>query len=288
MAYLHIDNLYKDQRVLLFKKLWATEKIHGTSAWITYKDRILSYHSGGGSYDLFITLFDHELLLQKLQDRFGEKEVKLHGEFYGGKLQKMSHVYGKESNFIMFDVKVGEVFLSHDKVLKLCDQLDLPVVESEIIDATIEEIERITKKPSAIGIQKGLGEHIREGIVLKPLNEFIDNNGKRVIAKHKNEQYAETSTPRKVQDPERLKRLDNAKEIAFEWVTANRLEHVLDHLGKEKFDKRDTKNVIDQMIEDVKREAEGEIEWNREIERSIGEKGRELFFNYLKEVLRNV
>lgn len=34
MGYMHIDNLYKDARVLSFKHVYALEKIHGTSAHI--------------------------------------------------------------------------------------------------------------------------------------------------------------------------------------------------------------------------------------------------------------
>jgi hypothetical protein len=30
MGYLHIDNLYKSQDILLFKRCYALEKIHGT------------------------------------------------------------------------------------------------------------------------------------------------------------------------------------------------------------------------------------------------------------------
>ena len=37
MAYMHIDNLYKNQEVLLFKECYAMEKIHGTSAHIRSK-----------------------------------------------------------------------------------------------------------------------------------------------------------------------------------------------------------------------------------------------------------
>ena len=32
MGYRHIDNLYKNQDILLFRECFALEKIHGTSA----------------------------------------------------------------------------------------------------------------------------------------------------------------------------------------------------------------------------------------------------------------
>ena len=37
MAYLHIDNLYKNQEILMFKECYALEKIHGTSGTITLR-----------------------------------------------------------------------------------------------------------------------------------------------------------------------------------------------------------------------------------------------------------
>ena len=37
MAYHHIDNLYRNQDVLLFKEVYALEKIHGTSAHVSFK-----------------------------------------------------------------------------------------------------------------------------------------------------------------------------------------------------------------------------------------------------------
>ena len=37
MGYLHIDNLYKNQDILMFKECYAMEKIHGTSAHVSFK-----------------------------------------------------------------------------------------------------------------------------------------------------------------------------------------------------------------------------------------------------------
>ena len=34
MSYLHIQNLYKDPRILMLREVYALEKIHGTSAHI--------------------------------------------------------------------------------------------------------------------------------------------------------------------------------------------------------------------------------------------------------------
>jgi hypothetical protein len=110
---------------------------------------------------------------------------------------------------------------------------------------------------------------------LKPLNEFTLNNGKRVISKHKRDEFKETKTPREV-SPEEFKVLEDAKAIAEEWVTEMRLHHVLDKLPKG-INVESTKLVIDAMVEDVYREAKGEIVESKEVTRCIGGKTAIMF-----------
>ncbi len=38
MGYMHIDNLYKNQEILMLKECYAMEKIHGSSAHISWKN----------------------------------------------------------------------------------------------------------------------------------------------------------------------------------------------------------------------------------------------------------
>ena len=82
-------------------------------------------------------------------------------------------------------------------------------------------------------------------------------NGSGVIAKHKRDEFKETKTPREV-SPEQFKILEDAKSIAEEWVTEMRLKHVLDKLPQG-INVESTKMVIEAMVEDVYREAKGEI-----------------------------
>src|SRR5271166_2518811 len=103
MGYLHIENLYKNQDILLFKECYALEKIHGTSAHVKWigrsvacgiaagctepPDRLI-FFSGGEKHARFITLFDHEKLEQKFQELFPDQDVIVYGEAYGGSQQK--------------------------------------------------------------------------------------------------------------------------------------------------------------------------------------------------------
>ena len=47
MGYLHIPNLYKAQEILMFKRCYALEKIHGTSAHIAWDGNHIRFFSGG-------------------------------------------------------------------------------------------------------------------------------------------------------------------------------------------------------------------------------------------------
>ncbi len=48
MGYRKIPNLYKDADILLFKDCFASEKVHGTSAHVSWKDGKVNFFAGGG------------------------------------------------------------------------------------------------------------------------------------------------------------------------------------------------------------------------------------------------
>jgi len=269
MAYQHLDNLYKNQDILLFKECYAMEKIHGTSAHISCNNGEVKFFAGGGNYDNFVALFDKE----DLKKRFGEiiignETTIVYGESYGGKQQGMSVVYGKEGKFVAFEVKIGDVWLNVPKAEKIVLGLGLEFVHYKRISANMPEIDTERDALSVQAERNGMGEHHREGIVLRPIEEVTLNNGKRIIVKHKTDAYSEIKTPRDV-SPEKLRIIEEAKAIADEWVTPMRLEHIL---SSSRLDIRmeSIGSVIPLMIEDIIREAEGEIVDSAEARREIG------------------
>lgn len=282
MGYMKIPNLYKDQTILQFKQVWVTEKIHGTSAWITFRDGKIQYHSGGAKHDIFVKLFDEEYLVNKLTEIFGEKTIKIHGEHYGGKIQGMKNTYGESNDFVVFDIKVEDVFLSFDKVQMLCADLRLDIVHGEIVDCNIEILNKHRDLPSVQAERKGFKDKEREGIVIRPLKEFTLNNGDRVIAKHKGDNFRETKSKREI-TPEKLEILKEAEAIADEWVTNMRLIHVLDKLDNPSIER--TGEVIKAMIEDIRIEASEEIEFNQDVAKQIGKKTAYMFKGYLQKKL---
>lgn len=279
MGYRHTDNLYKNQDILLFKECYATEKIHGTSAHISWKDNKLSFFSGGVEHLNFLNLFDIDSLSDKLTET-RKDEVIIFGEAYGGKCQGMSGTYGKNLRFVAFEVKMGNTWLCVPHAEGFVKSLDLDFVPYIKCSTDIDELNKQRDLPSEQAVKCGIVEpKIREGVVLRPLLEVRKNNGDRIISKYKSDAFMETKTPREV-TPEDLAILEQANAIADEWVTEMRLTHVLDgfpNCGIEK-----TGDIIKAMIADVERESDGEIVKSQKARKAISKRVANMFKDRLK------
>ena len=286
MGYMHIDNLYKSQDILLFRECYALEKIHGTSAWISYRSNNpddVYFHHGGCKQEVFAGLFDKGSLVEKFKS-LGYADVTIYGEAYGGKIQKMSETYGKDVRFVAFDVKVGDNFLDVPDAEEVSAMFGVEFVSYNKISTDMSAIDAERDSDSVQAIRNGIGAgKAREGVVLRPLHEVKKKNGNRIIAKHKNDEFSETKTPRKVDEKE-LEVMRNANMIAEEWVTHMRLSHVLqsfpEDVGIEK-----TGDIIRAMLSDVEREAEGEVEMSKEARKAIGSRTAQMFKARLVEHL---
>ena len=211
-----------------------------------------------------------------------EITVTVYGEAYGGKCQKMSHVYGP-LNFIAFEVKIDDNWLDVPSAEKFVKDLGLTFVPYERITTDLQAIDYERDRPSIVAINNGMGDnHIREGVVLRPLEELTRNNEHRIMCKHKRDEFMETKTPRKV-DPEKLQMLSDAKAVAEEWVVPMRLTHVLDKI--EDVDITKMKEIITAMILDVKVESEGEVEWSQAVAKAIGSRTAQMYKERLNENL---
>jgi len=191
MSYLDIDNLYKNQDILKFKECYAMEKIHGTSAHITYKSGRISFFAGGSSHEEFIKNFDQAELSKKFDEmQLGDKSITVYGEAYGGKLQGMSKTYGDKLKFAAFEVKISDKWLSIPDAEKIVLNLGLEFVYYIKIPATVEHMDIERDAPSMQAKRNGCWENtdkfgfcppIREGIVLRPLEEVTKIAGKELL-----------------------------------------------------------------------------------------------------------
>lgn len=286
MGYAHIDNLYKNQIILTHTECYALEKIHGTSAHVGLnKDGDLILYSGGEAMANFEALFDKDALQAALRS-IADRNIVIYGEAYGGKQQKMSETYGKALKFVAFDVKVDDQWLTVPSAEEVAAKCGIEFVDYVRIPTTLVAIDAERDKDSTQAIRNGVGPgKMREGVVLKPILESVDERGNRIMAKHKRQEFRETATPREV-DTSKLVKQTEAKAIAAEWVTEMRLDHVLDKCPGEGMEH--TGKLIRAMQEDVEREGAGEIEWNNEVKAAIAKQTGFLWKQRVMRVEANV
>lgn len=307
MGYMHIENLYKNQDILLFKECYALEKVHGTSAQVDYTVAMGDVDSWAGpnptgmpeKFEFFggcvkaerfkqIVLEQSPGLLAKIKalDPSPEK-ITIYGEAYGGSTASgMSSTYGKDVRFIVFDIQIGDKFLDVPNAAVVTAALGLEFVPWCRIPTTDEAIEAEKMRTSIVSTRRGFnadGSKLREGIVLRPLIEVVKNNGTRVMSKHKHKDFEERMNPPKIEDPNKLQKLTDAKKIADEWVTHMRLEHVLGKIPEETQTMQNMKKIIEAMVEDVYREGKGELVESRETTTAIGARTAKLFKEFEEE-----
>jgi hypothetical protein len=282
MAYMHIDNLYKDDTLVrLFRRLYAMEKVHGTSAHVAWSaDAGVSFFSGGVKHEQFVALFDAEHLAGKFAGAGWPGKVTVYGEAYGGKCQGMAKTYGPGLRFIAFEVLLGDAneraqWLPVPQAEKAARALGLDFVPWREINATWAEVNYERDRDSELAVRNGMGVgHKREGIVLRPLAELMDTHGNRLIAKHKGDAFQERQhTPR---TPAEIAVLSNAQDVAAEWVTPMRLVHVMDK-QPDWWSVQHVPDVLKALWADISREAKGEIVDGRAVRVAIGKAGAKLF-----------
>jgi len=272
------------------------EKVHGTSCHIRWDGKKMHLFSGGAAGESFAKCFDIPSLTAKLLEVFGDKPACVYGEGYGGKEQGMRDTYGATLCFIVFDVQVGEYWLDLPGAVDVATKLGLEFVPYERIPATVEAMNAARDKPSEVAVRRGCGGNtdkygfcppISEGVVLRPIYRIYGENGERICCKHKRDEFKERgNVPQLTDDPEQLAVLTEAQAIAEEWVTPQRLGHILDKLGNTR-EMKDIPKIIAAMQEDVLREAKGEIVEGKTTLKAIGTKAVSLFKDLLQEELRN-
>ena len=282
MSYMHIDNLYKSRDILQFKECYAMEKIHGTSAHISWNNGELTFTSGGLDHNSFERLFDRDVL-RKNFTLLCHPKITVYGEVYGGKIQRMQETYGPALRFVVFEIRIGKRWLCVPDANLVADSLELDFVPWSLIPTTLEAIDAERDKPSIQAIKNGMGnDKKREGIVLRPPIEVTKNDGTRIIAKHKAENFQETKTSRPLSQ-NKFEALHKADEIANEWVTEMRLTHVLDNYPNA--DVTELGKIISTMIDDILREGKQEIIDSKEAKVAIARKTALMFKARLKESL---
>jgi len=265
----------------MFRECYALEKIHGTSARVFWRDRQLRFNEGGADlpdgasgHAGFVAMFSPDL-----GDRFralGHADVRIHGEHYGGTILGQGWRYGDQRRFVAFEVRIGDLWLSVPQAADVAQKLGLPFVPYQRVSTDLAALDSVRDAPSEQARRDGVdGDRPREGVVLRPLIELTRNNGTRIIAKYKGDAHRETRTPRVI-GAAPLAMPHEADSIALEWVTDERLLHVLQRVPPP-HTRSSTAEVCRLMVEDVLREGHGEVEDTKVVRKGIATAAAAMF-----------
>ncbi len=195
--YTDIENLRNFPDVLAVgEEVVVSEKIHGTNTRIGYVEGTLLAGSHGlqrkrpepaamaaSTYWFPATLEPVMRLLEELRQR--HRVAILYGEIYGSRVQSLH--YGKRDSlgFAAFDVLVDERYLDYDAFAALCQRHNLPTVPLLERGAfSLERTAALSRGKTTLPDQ-----HIREGVVVKPVVERTDPKIGRVILKYLSDDY---------------------------------------------------------------------------------------------------
>lgn len=183
-----VEGKYRNEAIKYLKdnKWQFTEKIDGTNIRIYWDGHKVSFFGRTDKAQIpaeltnrLIELFGGETNEQLFEQKFGETEVILFGEGYGGKIQN-GGLYRKGQDFILFDVMIADNYQPRESVEDIAKYFGIDIVPI-ILEGTLQEaVNYVKSKPkSSIGIADS------EGVVGRPVIELQDRCGKRIIVKIK-------------------------------------------------------------------------------------------------------
>ena len=169
-----------------------TEKVDGTNVRVYWNPHV-SYSPitfEGRKTNSQMPPFLIERLSEKfrevdLRHHFPGQQVTFYGEGFGEKIQKVGKKYGPV-DFILFDIRIGDVFLERHNVLEIAYSLDLNVVPT-IGYGSLPDAIRYAR--DGFDTHLGVESFPAEGIVAMPAIELCDRHGHRIITKIKTKDF---------------------------------------------------------------------------------------------------
>lgn len=183
----------KPEFEILYESQWiGTEKIDGTNIRIHYTPSSVTFagRTDKAQIPTFLESFLVELCEQStpFAEVFGETEVTLFGEGYGARIQKSGGNYIPDGvGFILFDVRIGSFWLRREDVQEIADQLGIPAVPT-VFEGTLQDAEELVSE-GFVSVVAQAEDTPAEGLVLTPVGDFLERNGKRIVTKLKTKDY---------------------------------------------------------------------------------------------------
>src|SRR3569833_1284370 len=196
VEYTDVENLRNFPGVFLDgEEVVATEKIHGTNARVGMVEGELM--AGSMSVRrIRPDVFDGSVYwgpmgidgVRSMIEALGEnhRQVILFGEIFGSKIQNLG--YGQEKGtlgFRAYDLLIDGMYLGFDRFVDLCTEFDVPTAPVLYRGPyKLDVIKAHSEGNTTLG-----ADHIREGVVVKPVVERIDPKVGRVCLKYIGDQY---------------------------------------------------------------------------------------------------
>ncbi len=204
--YTHIENLrnfpdiFEDDEWIVL-----TEKIHGTNVRIgvvegevmagSHKMRRKMPESEEQRKDN-LYWFPHTLPCVKtflevaLERSDYYKQVVLYGEVYGSPVQSFHYGLHGTLGFRAFDLVINGKYLDYDKFVRTCDIFEIPTVPLvKKISFTRERVRALSSGMSMLFSGEEKDHHIREGVVVRPIEERSHRRVGRVVMKYLSDDY---------------------------------------------------------------------------------------------------
>ena len=172
-----------------------TEKVDGTNVRVIFDCGVVSF---GGRTDAaqmpvkLVSRLTHLFNARKLSSVFlstpESGSVVLYGEGFGRGIQKGGEGYGDVQDFILFDVRVGSLWLMREDVDDIAEKLGIRSVPIVGAGTLREAIRRVAEGRFDVCTSR-LRAGESEGLVVRPAVELLDRSGRRIIAKIKRRDF---------------------------------------------------------------------------------------------------
>lgn len=160
------------------------EKIDGTNIRIIYDGEKVLVRGKTDNAQI------HTILLEGIQNDFPVELMKsvfdgpvcLYGEGYGTNINDKGKYYGVDSNFILFDCKIGDFWLRQSSLEDISEELHVSLPRLISKGTLLEAIDWVRNI-------KNDKDHYLEGLILRPEVDLFDRKGERIITKIKRKDF---------------------------------------------------------------------------------------------------
>lgn len=187
----------------------GTEKIDGTNIRVMFQGDQIKFAGRTEKADIPKHLLDRlnvlfpSSLMTDVPQLF-EVGATLYGEGFGEKIQ--GNPYQHPVDFILFDVKINNIWLERQNVCNIAEALGIKVAPIVFTGGLEEATEYLMTNPKST-----LGDTTMEGLILRPPIRLNDAKGNRIIGKLK---CKDLETFREVKKVD-MKTLEDGSEIQF-------------------------------------------------------------------------